>query len=119
MLWRASREHRFRSLLRDVISGLVFLATPHIVESDDGASRLMSTILRSDLKPKSKRMFSKSDLSGLAYCGLQFEELKLDIPILSCYETVETKFQASLWHSRKGVVSIFSLDVNQTKCLCE
>jgi hypothetical protein len=106
MLWRASKEHRFRSLLRDIISGIVFLATPHIVESDETASRALATILRSDLKPKSKRMFSKSDLSGLAFCGLQFEELKLGIPILSCYETFETRFQSPLWHSRKGVVSL-------------
>jgi hypothetical protein len=106
MLWRASREHRFRSLLRDIVSGIVFLATPHIVESDEAASQALSTILRSDLKPKSKRMFSKSDLSGLAFCGLQFEELKLDTPILSCYETLETRFQSPLWHSRKGVVSL-------------
>jgi len=106
MLWRASREHRFRSLLRDIISGIIFLATPHIVESDEAASQALSTILRSDLKPKSKRMFSKSDLSGLAFCGLQFEELKLDTPVLSCYETLETRFQSPLWHSRKGVVGL-------------
>ncbi|KAE8442542.1 hypothetical protein EG329_003257 [Mollisiaceae sp. DMI_Dod_QoI] len=104
MLWRASREHRFRSLLHDIISGIFFLATPHIVESDAAASRALATILRSDLKPNSKRMFSKSDLSGLAFYDLQFEELKLGIPILSYYETLETRFQSPLWNSRKGVL---------------
>jgi hypothetical protein len=95
--------YRFRDL-SDSLLGIVFLGTPHITAANERASQAFSRILRSDPRSPSKRTVSQKDLSSLAVVGLQFEELNLQIPILSAYETLETKLSAPLWFSKKAVV---------------
>jgi hypothetical protein len=105
MLWKATQQfNRFRDMI-ELISGIVFLATPHITDSSDTASKALGLVLRSDLMPNPKLAFNKKDLSYLAYSSLRFEELKVQIPVLSCYETRETKLKAPLWLTRRAVVS--------------
>jgi hypothetical protein len=105
MLWKATQQfNRFRDMI-ELISGIVFLATPHITDSSEAASKALGLVLRSDLSPNPKLAFSKKDLSYLAYSSLCFEELKVQIPVLSCYETRETKLKAPLWLSRRAVES--------------
>ncbi|KAK0727161.1 P-loop containing nucleoside triphosphate hydrolase protein [Lasiosphaeria miniovina] len=85
MLWRATQQfNRFRDII-ELVSGIVFLATPHFKDSSDDSGKLLSLVLRSDLMANPKKAFSKSDLSALAYTSWQFEELKLKIPILSYF----------------------------------
>jgi hypothetical protein len=105
MLWRATQQfNRFRIFL-EVISGIIFLGTPHLTDSNEASSKALSLILRSDLMSNPKRAFSREDLSAIAHTTLKFLELKLEIPILSCFETRGTKLRAPLWFSRKEVVS--------------
>jgi len=105
MLWRATQQfNRFRDLI-EIISGIVFLGTPHFTQCNDTSSKALSLILRADLMSNSKKAFSRTDLSSLAFTALRFEELKLRIPILSCHETIETKLRAPLWFTRKALVS--------------
>ncbi|KAK1749795.1 hypothetical protein QBC47DRAFT_395340 [Echria macrotheca] len=104
MLWRAKQQFtRFRDII-ELVSGIVFLATPHFKNSSDESGKLLSLVLRTDLMTNPKKAFSKSDLSALAYNSWQFEELKLNIPIMSCYETVATKLRSQFWFSRKAVL---------------
>jgi hypothetical protein len=105
MFWKATQQlTRFRDLI-EVISGIIFLGTPHITVSDEASSKAFSLILRTDLTSNNKRAISRKDLSGLAYTALLFEELKLEIPILSCFEIRETKLRVPFWFNRKAVVS--------------
>ena len=104
MLWRATQQFtRFRDII-ELVSGIIFLATPHFKNSSDDSGKLLSLVLRSDLTANPKKAFSKADLSNLAYTSWQFEELKLQIPVLSCFETEATKLRSQFWFSKKAVV---------------
>ena len=104
MLWRASQQfNRFRDMI-EMISGVIFLATPHLIDRNASSSNALSQILRSDLMSNVKKMFTNADFSSIEYTSLRFEELKLQIPILSCHETQPTKLKG-FWTSRRVVVS--------------
>lgn len=106
MLWRATQQFtRFRDII-ELVSGIVLLATPHFKNSGDESAKQLSLVLRSDLMANPKKAFSRLDLSGLAYTSWQFEELKLKIPVLSCYETVPTKLRSPFWLTKKAVVRV-------------
>ena len=95
MLWKASQQfNRFRDTI-EIISGVIFLATPHITASDAISAQALSLVLRSDLLSNTKKPFTKAELSSIAVTSLHIEELKLTIPILSCYETHPTMLKAS------------------------
>ena len=105
MLWKATQQFsRFRDII-ELISGVVFLATPHFTKSDEESAKALSTVLRTDLSLTSKQPFTKLNLSSLVNTSLHFEELRMQIPVLSGFETVETKLRSSFWVSRKAIVS--------------
>ena len=106
MLWIASQQfNRFRNTI-ETISGVVFLATPHMTNRNASSTQALSQILRSDLRSNTKKLFTNADLSTIEYISLRFEELKLQIPILSCHETQPTKLK-SFWTSRRVIVSAY------------
>lgn len=87
-----------------MISGVIFLATPHMTDRNASSTQALSQILRSDLISNAKKLFTNADLSSIEYTSLRFEELKLQIPILSCHETQPTKLK-SFWTARRVIVS--------------
>ncbi len=73
------------------ISGIAFVATPHITECEDKTGQQLAGILRYQSASSSKGLFMKDDLTSLAWSALKFAELKLHCPILSCYEQTSIK----------------------------
>ena len=94
---------RFRKLL-DVISGVVFVGTPHLNQSDEDAWQRLATVFRVHLKNVTKKTIPKEDLSRLSLSAQRFEGLGLNIPILSGFETQETKLRGGRLVSRKAAI---------------
>jgi len=86
----------------DTISGVVFLATPHCKQADDW--QRFAQIFRAEYKTVNYRLLPKEDFSALCLVGLQFEELRLNIPILSIYETVPTRLRTNIFVARKEAI---------------
>jgi hypothetical protein len=94
---------RFRKLL-DVISGVVFVGTPHLNRSDDDTWQRLATIFRVHLKNVTKKTLPKEDLSRLSLSAQRFEGLALSIPILSGFETQETRLRGGIWTKKAAIV---------------
>jgi hypothetical protein len=86
----------------DTISGVVFLATPHCKQADDW--QRFALIFRPEYKTVNYKLISKEDFSALCLVALHFEELRLNIPILSIYETVPTKLRTNIFAARKEAI---------------
>ncbi|MCJ1405467.1 hypothetical protein MMC11_008695, partial [Xylographa trunciseda] len=101
------RDQVFRSQkLLNVISGVVFVGTPHLKQSDENAWQRLATVLRVHLKNVTKKTIPKEDLSRLSLSAQRFEGLGLNIPILSGFETQETKLRGGLLTSRKAAILV-------------
>ncbi|MCJ1439386.1 hypothetical protein MMC27_008780 [Xylographa pallens] len=96
---------RFRKLL-DVISGVLFVGTPHLNRSDEDAWQRLATVFRVHLKNVTKKTIPKEYLSRLSLSAQRFEGLGLNIPILSGFETQETKLRGGLLASRKAAILV-------------
>lgn len=94
---------KFHGLMA-TISGIVFLGTPHITKKNEEGMQQLLLTMRSDLISGKKRPLEQGDLSSVVEICLLFAEMRLTIPILSCYETQHTKLRAPLWRSRRVVV---------------
>jgi hypothetical protein len=104
-LWKVRQQaHRFHDFII-AISGIVFLATPHIVRSDSEAVKAITQILKADLKSVTQRTISRRAVSYIAFTGMRFDELKLEVPVLSGFETRETKLRSTIFFTRKTIVS--------------
>jgi hypothetical protein len=90
MLHLASDSPRQYRDLTDTISGLIFLATPHIshgIKEDAGTAELLAAILRMGVGRKKRPPLARDNAICLKLISQQFALLKLRIPVLSCYET--------------------------------
>lgn len=81
-----------------------FLATPHLSESDDDSVRVLALILRYECAFPLKGLFAREDVTWLAWNAIRFEEMRLNCPMLSAYETVTSRIRISL---RKRTVKVF------------
>jgi hypothetical protein len=107
-LWKLRQQaYRFHDFIV-AISGIIFLATPHILRADTEAVKTITQILKADLKSVTSRTVSRRGVSYLAFAGMRFDELMLQIPILSGFETRETKLRSTIFFAKKGVVSVTS-----------
>ncbi|XMA18100.1 hypothetical protein WAI453_010891 [Rhynchosporium graminicola] len=108
-LWKARQQpHRLHGFIVS-ISGIVFLATPHIVTANTQAIHCISQILKADLKTVSSRTVSRKGVSHLAFAGMRFDELGLQIPILSCFETHETRLRSTIFFTKREILVPHSL----------
>ena len=94
-LLKLDSQNNFKRYLK-AISGIVFLATPHLTSLDDKVSQTLAGILRFQTRSWAKTLFPKDDLENLAWNALKFTELRLQCPVLSCYETKTIKVSRSL-----------------------
>ena len=94
---------KFQGLMA-TISGIVFLGTPHITKKNEEGMQQLLLTMRSDLMSGSRRPLEQEDLSSIVDTCLRFAEMRPRIPILSCYETQQTKLRAPFWRPRRGVV---------------
>lgn len=81
--------------IHNALSGIVFLGTPHLCTTDDARWdhwRLILQLYRRDIPKTALRDEDKLDLSSVCE---RFSSLNLPIPILSVYESTETKIPAS------------------------
>jgi hypothetical protein len=73
------------------ICGAVFLACPHPRKEDDKVWEKISLILRLCVKTKAKHVSSSEIAAGLARDSMVFEQAFSQVPVLSLYETIESK----------------------------
>jgi hypothetical protein len=102
--------YRFRYLFA-CIAGIILMGTPH--SSHDGNEGLNSAmlILRAYVKFASRS--AKSHLADeqevLKELALRFGDINLRVPILSVYETKDTKFREKAFRTRRMIVSFEGL----------
>ncbi len=73
-----------------MISGVVFLGTPHIKSDRRQAARTLGHILALQSKSLIRYPFSSSDVFVFLEVCRQFEVLNLQVPVISVYESKET-----------------------------
>jgi PAS domain-containing protein len=102
---RKAREqmHRYRNLL-DQISGVVFLTTPHLGKDEEDTGVKLAAILRQYSKAAAQRAAEKEFLQPYRICAFHFEELGLKVPILSTFETEESRSRKGRLISRKSAL---------------
>lgn len=88
------RYLEFRDII-DVISGIAFLGTPHIMGYSNLVDNQLDIMLRSQHTILPKSAFSKTDNDALAEISRQFEIVDLQVPITSICETKATKIHDS------------------------
>ncbi|CZT46682.1 uncharacterized protein RSE6_07147 [Rhynchosporium secalis] len=54
-------------------------------------------------------MVSRKGVSHLAFAGMRFDELGLQIPILSCFETHETRLRSTIFFTKREILVPHSL----------
>ena len=106
LLWKAREQlYRYRDLLEQ-ISGIVYLMTPHLGKDENDTASKLGTILKQYSKPAGQKAVTREFLKPYQLCSLHFEELSLNIPILSIFETSESRFRSSRLTSRKSPVIV-------------
>lgn len=81
--------------IRNALSGIVFLGTPHLRTTEDSRWenwRLILQIYRRDIP---KTILRREEKERLADVCERFSALNLPVPILSVFESIETKVPAS------------------------
>ena len=91
-----------RTFLR-ALAGVILLGTPH--SSKDKGSRWQTVGKVVPSLSKKQRSLSTSDIASLTNSSRQFEQAAVEVPILSVYETKETKVKTGLVTSKKILVS--------------
>jgi hypothetical protein len=81
---------RFRNLFRK-IAGSILLACPHSRSADIDVWQNIPSILKKYSKTKTKNLVNKEMARALAEDSLSFERAYEQIPVLSLYETLETR----------------------------
>ena len=94
--------HRFV----DWIIALIFLGTPHFTRVDKTSKNKFEQILKADLKAVTGRTITKHGLSAIVSANMAFDEWKTQIPVLTAYETRETRLRGPVFTRNKSVVSI-------------
>jgi hypothetical protein len=107
----ANRQlYRFHDVFA-CISGIILMGTPH--SSQDGNEALDSAmlILRAYVKlaSRSAKSHLADDPEILKELALRFGDVRLRVPILSVYETKDTKFRENAFRTRKIIVSLDGL----------
>lgn len=89
-LYLACRDY---PTIRNALSGIIFLSTPHLTNIEDerwANWRLMLRLFRKDV---SKTALRKEDIELLANVCERFNGLYLRTPIMSVFEEIKTKIR--------------------------
>lgn len=93
---------------RNALAGIIFLGTPHLTSPNDERWENWRLLLRIYRKDLPKTILSPQDIEMLAEVCLRFGGLNLHIPVLSVYETVETKVSMGRFRTITKTVSFQS-----------
>lgn len=83
---------RSQHLYADVLAGIVFLGTPHLVTSDAEGWSNLKLLMKANSKDISKNNLTDHEMEQLISVCRQFESLQLHKPILSVFEQRKTRF---------------------------
>lgn len=101
MFWEARRRlYRYRHLLTQ-IAGIIFLATPHRCANEEETPSRLTTLLRAYSRAASQKATTADEMRTYNLCIDRFEELALQVPVLSAYETEESRITTGRFASRK------------------
>ncbi|EGX95344.1 NB-ARC and TPR domain protein [Cordyceps militaris CM01] len=94
-----TKGHVFRHLdVVEVISGIVFLGTPHLPSTIAASPNLVESILKLHQRGTLRKdAVTADDNSLLARCCYDFELLGIQVPIVSAYETVESRVRFGMF----------------------
>ncbi|KAM3476171.1 hypothetical protein MY8738_007067 [Beauveria namnaoensis] len=82
----------------EVISGIVFLGTPHFPSTIAASPNLVESILKLHQRGSLRKdAVAANDNSVLARCCYDFELLGMQVPIVSAYETVESRVRFGMF----------------------
>ena len=105
-LWNARKQlYRYRDFLEQV-SGIVFLITPHCGKNEVETATKLGVILRQYSKAAGQKAVSQDFLKPYEICAHRFEELGLNCPILSIYETESSRYRSSRLMNRKSILAV-------------
>lgn len=97
-----------RQSFDDVLAGIVFLGTPHLVTtSAEGWNNLR--LLMANKKGVSKQQMDESEIADVISTCRAFEDLGLHRPILSVYERRATKVRDKFYRRRKADTDLVRL----------
>lgn len=96
-------------LLLDAQSGIVFISTPHLTYSRQDYWQRVNSVLRSC--PGYSKWQSQNEIATIANVCAKFENAQVENPILSVYETKETKVGEG-WRTKKLLVRTYLLSVD-------
>ena len=101
------KNHVFRHLdVIEVISGIVFLGTPHLPLNAAPSPNIMDLILRLHQRTSPrKHALTVNDNAFLARCCQDFELLGIQVPVVSAYETVESRVHQGIFKTQRVIVS--------------
>lgn len=100
------RHYQYREVI-DVLAGIIFLGFPHVELNQVDQMDILSRILCSRPKIRVKIRLEKRDQEDFQTLCQQFEMAKLQVPILSAYETKETKMNRSMlgcWRNQAHIL---------------
>ena len=87
-----------------MLSGVIFVGTPHVVSIDSDSQVAVRQMFQ--FHSQSARKTSVKDSDIVAFCDncREFQELGLQVPILSIYETAKTHIRVKGFHRNLDVV---------------
>jgi hypothetical protein len=90
---------------RNALGGIIFLGSPQLTSTSDERWENWRLILKLYRKDLPKTALSVQDIEMLAEVCQRFGELNLRIPVLSVYETLETKVSTGRFGKTAKLVS--------------
>ena len=89
----------------DLIAGVVFFGSPHIKkDAPENWARLTRLLQFAGKWPKHFLVLSELDAVAAASICEDFEQLGIEAPVLSIYETKPTKLKEGFWPIRQQVI---------------
>lgn len=102
-LWEARQRFTQFDELLEYISGIIFLATPHLTKHTISGSARLADILRSP-SILAEPVYSLNTFWRFENVGQRFEEVNMRIPILSCFEGKPTNLNTSFWRQNNNKI---------------
>lgn len=97
--------HRYEYLVNQV-AGIIFISTPHFVSEQQRPLETLLLMLKASTRISLKLSPQKTEEVSFIILNLsaRFEEIHLRAPILSIYETKETRVQDGIFRHKSAIV---------------
>ena len=84
---------------QDATCGIIFLGSPHLVTTSVYGWSVVRLLMKANRRDVSKQNMTEYEMESVLSACRQFEELQLNFPILSVYETQDTKFKETIFQT--------------------